>query len=226
MAAGNGALIDETHRRIISVIQPVLARYGFGLAGGNALKAHGLSRRVTRDVNAFSAREGAIKQAVPEVERALRNAGFEARPTAGAGAGLVRDWDDWTARWTVTAGDRRVFLELAVHDLLSPPVIIADIGPVLTVEDVLASKTLAMVDRAAARDFLDVYEAMLQGWTPERLIALAWQLNSEDYDAAYFTAVLDNLADLDDFEFEQYVNPQRLKELRDYFKQHWPSRKG
>jgi predicted nucleotidyltransferase component of viral defense system len=55
-------------------------------------------------------------------------------------------------------------LELSIHDLLNPPVVVADIGPVLAVEDVLASKILAMVDRAAARDFIDVAEAMRKGW--------------------------------------------------------------
>jgi hypothetical protein len=227
MAADHDGAIDETHRRIIAVIQPVLERYGFGLAGGNALRVHGLSHRPTRDINVFTPTEGAVTQAVPEVERALRDAGFEARATGAAMSGLVRDWDEWTARWTVTAGERRVLLELSFHELLSPPVAITDVGPVLTVDDVLASKTLAMVDRAAARDFIDVAEAMRQGWSPEQLIALAWRLNPDDYHAGYFTQVLPNLADLDDFEFEQYgLNPGQVKELRELFERLWPSRQG
>jgi hypothetical protein len=225
--ADDGAPIDETQRRIIAVIQPVLQRYGFGLAGGNALRVHGLSHRPTRDINMVTVREGAIRQAVPEVEAALRNAGFQARGTQGNMADIVPDWDDWNARWTVTAGERRVMLELSLHDLLNPPVIITDIGPVLTVEDVLSSKTLAMVDRAAARDFADVFEAMRQGWSPEQLIALAWQLNPDDYDAEYFTQVPGNLADLDDFEFEQCgLNTRQIKELRELFERQWPSRLG
>ena len=143
MAADHGGAIDETHRRIIAVIQPVLERYGFGLAGGNALRVHGLSHRPTRDINVFTQTEGAVTQAVPEVERAdCGDAGFEARATGAAMSGLVRDWDEWTARWTVTAGERRVLLELSFHELLSPPVAVADVGPVLNVDDGLASKTL------------------------------------------------------------------------------------
>jgi hypothetical protein len=227
MAAEHGAPIDETHRRIIAVIQPVLNRYGFGLAGGNALRVHGLSHRPTRDINMFTPTEGAVAQAVPQVEAALRNAGFDARATGREWAGSVRDWNDYTARWTVTAGERRVLLELSLHELLSPPVVITDIGPVLTVDDVLASKTLAMVDRAAARDFIDVFEAMQQGWSPEQLIALAWQLNSDDYDAGYFTQVRPNLADLDDFEFTQYgLDSGQVKELRELFEQRWPNRQA
>ncbi|MGH3195731.1 MAG: nucleotidyl transferase AbiEii/AbiGii toxin family protein [Streptosporangiaceae bacterium] len=227
MAADHGGAIDETHRRIIAVIQPVLELYGFGLAGGNALRVHGLSSRPTRDINMFTPTEGAVARAVPQVEGALRAAGFDARATGGQMAGLVRDWDEYAARWIVTAGERRVLLELRLHEMLSPPVSIKDIGLVLNVEDVLASKILAMVDRAAARDFADVYEAMRQGWSPEQLIALAWRLNPDDYDAEYFTQVLPNLADLDDFEFEQYgLNPGQVKELRELFERQWPARQG
>lgn len=173
----------------------------------------------------FTPTEGAVALAVPQVEAALQAAGFEARATECDMAGMVRDWRDWTARWTVTAGDRRVMLELAIHERLSPPVVIADISPVLGVEDVLSSKTLAMVDRAAARDFIDIYEAMRHGWSPEQLIALAWELNSDDYPADYFTQVLPNLADLDDFEFTQYgLSDQHVKDLRQLFEQQWPAR--
>lgn len=225
MATGRGDAIDETHRRIIAVIQPVLDRYGFGLAGGNALRVHGLSSRPTRDINMFTSAEGAVARAVPQVEAALQAAGFGAKATGTDMAQLVRDWNEYTARWIVTAGERRVLLELSFHDLLSPPVSIKDIGFVLTVEDVLASKTLALVDRAAARDFADVFVAMRQGWSPEQLIALAWRLGGGDYDAGYFTQVLPNLTELDDFEFEQCgLNDGQVKDLRELFEREWPTR--
>ena len=69
--------------------------------------------------------------------------------------------------------------------------------------------------------------ALRQGWSPEQLITLAWRLNPDDYDADYFTQVLPNLADLDDFEFEQYgISPGQVKELRELFERLWPSRQG
>jgi hypothetical protein len=104
---------------------------------------------------------------------------------------------------------------------------LADPHQVRTVEDLLAAKTLALVDRSSARDFWDIYEAMLQGWTPEQLIGLAWQLNPDDYDAAYFTEVLDNLADLDDFEFRQLgLSGRQVADLRAAFERQWPRRNG
>jgi len=224
-ARPGGPAIDETHRRIIAVIQPVLDQYGFGLAGGNALRVHGLSSRATRDINMFTPTQGAVAQAMPQVESALRAAGYEVRPPAEPALQIVRDWDEWVARRIVTAGGRRVLLELRFHELLGPPVSIRHVGRVVGVEDALAAKILALVDRATARDFIDVYEAMRQGWTAEQLIALAWRLNPDDYGAAYFTEVLPNLADLDDFEFEQFgLESGQVKELRAFFEQHWPAR--
>jgi predicted nucleotidyltransferase component of viral defense system len=223
VADHTGGAIDETHRRIIAVIQPVLKQYGFGLAGGNALRVHGLSSRPTRDINMFTAQEGVIAQAVPQVEAALREAGFEVR--ARAQTGLVRDGAEHVARWVVTAAGRRVLLELRLHDMMSQPIVVSNIGSVLDVEDVLAGKTLALVDRADARDFVDVFEAIRRGWSPEQLIALAWRLNAVDYDVEYFTEVLSNLADLDDFAFSQYgLSGGKLKDLRDTFENLWPSR--
>lgn len=218
--------IDQAHRLIISAIRPVLEQYGFGLAGGNALRVHGLSSRPTRDVNMFTSQDGAITRVVPKVEAALRAAGFGVQ-LAGAHMRKVEflpDVANYDARWIVTVGERRVLLEVALRDTLNPPTVIGDIGPVLGVDDVLASKTLALVDRADARDFADVFEAMRRGWSPERLIALAWRLNPADYDAEHFTEVRRNLAELDDFEFTKYgLSLQQVKELRELFRQ-WPAR--
>jgi hypothetical protein len=220
----DGGAIDEAHRRIIAVIQPVLEKYGFGLAGGNALRVHGLSTRPTRDVNMFTAREGAIKPAVPEVEAALRAAGFEAK-FDNRGNHLIRDYDDYDAQWLVTVGGRRIVLHLHVDETYGPPVVVSGIGPVIDAEEVLGGKVIALVMRADARDFADVFEAMQKGWSAEALINLAFRLNPDDYDAEYFTAVLPNLHQLGDFDFEQYgLTGQQVTELRKLFEERWPAR--
>ena len=225
MTTGNASAVEETHRRIIAVVEPVLSRRGFALAGGNALRAHGLSARPTRDINMFTARAGAITQAAPQVETALRAAGFAVQPAAAHTdlAGLVPDWADYDTRWIVTAGGQRVLLQLGFDERVGQPVLITGIGPVLGVEDVLGGKVLALVDRADARDFIDVAEAMRRGWSPEQLIALAWRLSPDDYDAEQFTQVPARLAGLDDFEFAQYgLDHRQVKELRELFTG-WPA---
>ncbi|MGH3205939.1 MAG: nucleotidyl transferase AbiEii/AbiGii toxin family protein [Streptosporangiaceae bacterium] len=224
MAAGHGGAIDDAHRSIIEVIQPVLAKYGYGLAGGNALRVHGLSTRPTRDVNMFTSREGAVKPAVPEVEAALRAAGFDVE-FDNRGGHFARDYDDYDAQWLVTVGDRRIVLHLHVDETFPQPVVISGVGPVHDKEAVLGGKVIALVIRADARDFADVFEAMEQGWSAEALIALAWQLNPHDYDADHFTGVLPNLRQLPDFDFIQYgMSGQQVKRLRDLFERQWPAR--
>jgi len=228
MATGPGGAaideIDEAHRRIIDVIQPVLAKYGYGLAGGNALRVHRLSTRPTRDVNMFSPREGAIKPAVPEVEAALKAAGFDAEFDS-RGRHLAGDYDDYDAQWLVTVSGRRIVLHLHVDETFPLPVVISGIGPVHEAEAVLGGKVVALIIRADARDFADVFEAMERGWSAEALIGLAWRLNQDDYDADDFTRVLPNLRQLPDFDFTQYgMSEQRVKALRDLFEQRWPAR--
>jgi len=218
--------IDEAHRRIIDTIQPVLAKYGYGLAGGNALRVHGLTSRPTRDVNMFSPREGAITPAVPEVEAALRAAGFAAE-FDNRGGHLWRDYDEYDAQWLVTVGGRRIVLHLHVDETFPLPAVVSGIGPVHDAEAVLGGKVISLIIRADARDFADVFEAMERGWSPEALIALAWRLNPDDYDAEYFTGVLPNLRQLPDFDFAQYgMSEQRVNKLRDLFEQQWPAREG
>jgi hypothetical protein len=223
MADDQGGAIDEAHRRIITVIQPALEKYGFGLAGGNALRVHGLSTRPTRDVNMFTPREGALTRAVPEVEAALLAAGFKAEfDTRG---GLTRDYDDYDAQWLVTVDSRRIVLHLHVDETFPLPVVVSGIGPVHDAEAVLGGKVIALVIRADARDFVDVFEAMRRGWSPEALIGLVWRLNPHDYDAEYFTQVLPNLRQLGDFDFTQYgLSEQQVRELRDLFEKQWPAR--
>ncbi|HEY2552316.1 MAG TPA: hypothetical protein VGI64_17245 [Streptosporangiaceae bacterium] len=68
--------LDEYHEGIVRVVPPVLEQDGFALAGGNALRAHGLTTRSTQDVNLFSDRERGVVNVTSKVELALRNAGY------------------------------------------------------------------------------------------------------------------------------------------------------
>lgn len=244
MAADQRGVIDDDHRRIIAVIQPVLKQYRFALAGGNALRVHGLSTRETRDVNMHTSappQEVQIGRVAPLVETALLAAGFGVQRVPVPGSGIFPDADDYQARWNVTvssadqpeaflenpaASERRILLQLFVDELLSPPVDIPDLGLVLRVEDALAGKVAALATRADARDFIDVAEAMRRGWSPDDLIGLAMQQNP-DYDRPYFTQVRANLAALDDFEFtQQYgLSLKQVRELRELFEQ-WPAAAG
>jgi hypothetical protein len=71
-----------------------------------------------------------------------------------------------------------VVLDLGQDYRQNPPIVIADLGPVIDLPDAAASKARALNDRRAARDYLDIHALFSRTpWTPARL----------------FTALHDNL---------------------------------
>ena len=123
------------------------AARGFVLTGGAALVAQQLSARPTQDLDFLTSRGGDVPVARDEFEAAATDRG-----------------------WTVTRiRDEPQFCRLQVHgaedllvDLLvdappSQPSAASVLGPTLGLEDLAGRKLLALFDRAAARDFVDVY---------------------------------------------------------------------
>src|SRR6266568_4868965 len=132
---GGGGLmpLDGLHRRIASIALRAAARYGFALGGGNALIAHGVIDRPTRDVDLVTNRETGVKAAAGPVETALRREGFTTqRQDRGSDlTDIFPGLGDELADWTVTApGGRRTDLQLAYFDRSHEPVPM-DVGPVL-----------------------------------------------------------------------------------------------
>ncbi|HXP55705.1 MAG TPA: nucleotidyl transferase AbiEii/AbiGii toxin family protein, partial [Streptosporangiaceae bacterium] len=70
--------ISGLQREVATIALRVAARYGFALAGGNALMLHGVIDRPTEDVDLFSDQETGVSAAADAVEAALRAAGFTA----------------------------------------------------------------------------------------------------------------------------------------------------
>lgn len=55
--------------------------------------------------------------------------------------------------------------------------------------------------------------------------AIAWRLNSDDYDAEYFTEVRPNLRKLGDFDFARYgLGDDQVAGLRRVCEDRWPAR--
>src|SRR5262249_44195366 len=90
---GGGRLMPVTalHRQLATIALGAAARYGFALAGGNALIAPGGVRRFTADVDLFTDEEASVAAAAEAVEAPLAAAGFQAGrrgKTGGAGGAL------------------------------------------------------------------------------------------------------------------------------------------
>lgn len=162
--------MKDFHRRLAVVALRVLEPYGFVLAGGYAISAHGMGARPSMDVDLFTASTDPqqFNEAVARLRSAL------------AGAGLV-----------VTDNRMRpLFADLTVADPISgessdlqlgmnyrqyPPHVV-EIGPVLDVRDAVAGKMSALWSRGEARDFIDIH-AVLQSGRSRLMNSWRWLTN-------------------------------------------------
>ena len=96
--------VTALHRQLATIALGAAARYGFALAGGNALIAHGVVSRFTADVDLFTDEEASVPAAADAVEAALAAAGFQAerRDKTGGLADIFPDIGEGLAEWIVT----------------------------------------------------------------------------------------------------------------------------
>ena len=214
--------LDELHRRVATIALRVANRYGFALGGGNALIAHGLITRPTQDVDLFTNEEAGVEAAAGSVEAALRNAGFETEreDTADGLSEMFEGMDDGLAEWTVTASDgQQIMLQMAYFDRTRQPVTM-DVGPVLSLEDVVGGKVCALAGRAEPRDYIDT-AAALKRYSIQDAIRLAGRLDPglEDRDFADAARRLDQWGDGIFAPFG--LRPADVTALREAFRD-WP----
>jgi hypothetical protein len=170
--------IEQLQRDVAQIALRAAARYGFALAGGNALIAHGIIDRMTEDVDLFSDQEAGVPAAAEAVEAALREAGLEVsrRDQTGGLADIFAGMGEGLAEWLVTApGGQETVLQMAYFDRSRGPVTM-DVGPVLDLEDVAGSKVCALASRVEPRDYI-VTAAALARYSPEQLIKFARRLD-------------------------------------------------
>lgn len=196
--------IQPLHRRVALIALAAAQRYGVALAGGNALQAHGVIDRYTEDVDLFTDQETSFGDAASAVETALRDAGLTSEPLDQAG-GLADVWDgigEGLAEWEVTGAEGTITLQLAFFERLREPVQVGDLGPVLSLEDVVAGKAAALAGRAMIRDYLDI-AAILRTYTVAEVIALGMR-SDPGLEEADFASAGQRLDELDDLAFARY----------------------
>lgn len=155
--------------RVARVALAAASDYGFALAGGQALIAHGVVSRPTSDIDLFTDREDGVRDAAESVAAALARAGFDVTEIAET-AELFDGFDHSMAEFEVHSADEAVRLQLVRFDRDRQPVML-EIGPVLHLDDVIGTKVAALAARAEPRDFIDV-AAALDRYGRERLVAL------------------------------------------------------
>ena len=180
--------IEAFKVRVIELALGTAATYGFALAGGNALAAHGLLSRPTQDIDLFTPTPGGTGQAVDAVRAALTADGYTVR--------LVRaSVDGDFAELQVSRDGQSTQLDLG-RDWRAYDAVRLDVGPVLHLDDAVGAKTTALLGRALPRDFIDI-AAALDRYSRRQLLELAFirDRGLRPADAALAMQWLDRLGD-------------------------------
>ena len=165
------------------------ASRGFLLAGGAALVALHLTARPTEDLVLSSPPpgRGMFAPRATKSQTDARNRGWTTQ--------LIHDSDRF-CRMVVRSPEAAVLIDLAVNAPPDLPASASPAGPTLAPEELAGHKLLALFDRAAARDFADVY-VLSRLFGKNALLARAAQIDAvltPGY-SADMIATLDRFAD-------------------------------
>jgi Nucleotidyl transferase AbiEii toxin, Type IV TA system len=195
----------------------VATKHGFVLGGGVAWLVNGLVRRPTEDVDLFTDAEDGVAAAAEEVSAALIAAGYSvARENPDE---MFAGMDDDLREFLVSDGGRALRLTLCRLDRTRAPVVM-DVGPVMHLDDLVATKVAALVGRREVRDYIDV-AAALSRYPLARVLELAVAADPaiEPADLADAGRYLDQL---EDSRFAVYgLGPAEVATLREALRD-WP----
>lgn len=199
--------MDPFHDRLARLGLSSAGSYGFALAGGYAIQAHGFLSRMSSDVDLFasSRAEFDFAQAVDAVVGVYRDEGLDV---------VVEVRNTTFARLTVASGVTSARVELGVDWRENEPVRLA-IGPVLHADDAVANKVCALFGRAEVRDYVDVDAIVTSGrYTEDELVDLAAG-HDPGFDRSWFAEALAAIDRLPDSLFQPYgLEPKEVAALR------------
>jgi Nucleotidyl transferase AbiEii toxin, Type IV TA system len=200
--------MDPFHERLARVALGEAEAFGFALAGGYAVQAHGFLNRMSSDVDLFAeaSAEFDFAEAVQVVIAAYQREGLEVK-TELRGASF--------ARLDVRSATERSKVELGLDWRQKEPIRLA-IGPVLHPDDAVANKVCALFGRAEVRDYVDLDAILTSGrYTEGELLGLAVD-HDPGFDQPRFAEALAAIDRLPDSLFQPYgMNPQDTSALRE-----------
>jgi hypothetical protein len=207
--------MDPQHRRLAQIaLRAAGSEHGLALAGGYAVRLHGMGDRPSGDVDLFTdwQRRADFGAVLDLVVTALADSGYAVSIEARA---------DTFARLLVTPTDdpdaEPQKMELAADWRAHPPVIL-DIGPVLHPDDAVGNKMAALYGRALARDFLDINAVLASGrYSTRQLLQLA-QAADTGFDHGMFASALEALEQISDAALTAYgIDSEAIQAVRTRF---------
>lgn len=188
--------MDPLQDRLVRVGLARLDRYGFALAGGYALQAHGLVQRMSEDIDLFTDHRDPshFVEAIEVVLEAYQEGGLEV---------TVLQQTDTFARLQAAepATGATATIDLAADARQKAPIRV-ELGPVLAETDAVASKVAAVFSRGYARDYIDLAGILASGrYRPEQLMGMASAV-----DPGFVTSIFaEALAAVDRFPDEEFA---------------------
>ncbi|MFI1958743.1 nucleotidyl transferase AbiEii/AbiGii toxin family protein [Streptomyces althioticus] len=199
--------VDAVHERLTADLLAVGTPYGLVLAGGEAVRAHGLvDTRVSEGVDLATEHAADMSEIAGAVRTGLEARGWpvEAPVADPLAARLVVGDEETGARWRV---------DLRKEVLWRPPVT-TGAGPALSLEDLVGTRVRALADRGLPRDLVDVHAAA-DRWSPAELEQLGRRHAPDTFDLTELLSRLTGTEWLDDLGFRaQGLDAPEIEELR------------
>ncbi len=202
---GNTGGLSVFQRHLLTLVfQALPTGTSFALAGGGALIARGLSHRTTEDLDLFTSEERDVKLSAARVEAALAQHGLNVTVVrAGASFRRMLVEDPGTNEHSLLDLGWDARLEAASE---------TDLGPTLTVRELVADKVLALFGRAEPRDLVDLY-ALSDDFDEQTMLDLA-RAKDPGFDVYVFAQMLAMTADRPDIDFP--MDADGLARARDW----------
>jgi Nucleotidyl transferase AbiEii toxin, Type IV TA system len=192
--------------------------FGFALAGGYAVQAHGFLNRWSSDVDLFAeaSAEFDFTQAVDVVIAAYLREGLQVETDLRSAS---------FARLDVRSAAESAKVELCLDWRKNEPICLA-VGPVLHADDAVANKVCALFGRAEVRGYVDVDAILASGrYTEEELLDLAAD-HDPGFDQSRFAEALAAIDRLPDSLFQPYgMSPKDVSALSERMRA-WARRIG
>lgn len=187
------------HRRLAEIGLKAVAEFGFVLAGGYAISAHGMGDRPSEDVDLFTNRPDPadFATAVDHLRSAYLSDGLKVedlriRPTFA------------TFHITEPATGETTSIQLGLDFRAFPPATL-DVGPVLDLRDAVGSKMSALWSRGEARDYIDIDTAIVSGrFTRDDVLAIADAFEAAPLDRAMLAIRFREVSRHDERVFARY----------------------
>lgn len=201
--------MDAFQGRLARTGLATLEDYGFALAGGFALQAHGLVERMSEDVDLFTDRwdVASFSEAVDRLCAGYRDLGLEVT--------VVRRGETFARlRIDDTATGESASVDVAADSRVNTPVQLST-GLVLDERDAVANKVAAVFSRGEARDYLDLAGILASGrYRRSELIGLGAEAD-RGFTTDLFAQALAAADRFSDEEFAAYgVDPDHIASVR------------